>query len=106
MKLKFLLLACLLLTKILSVAQQIETFNGKSFTKKQEKWYDSNGYEVNPKVITVRFKKNVSTDYIKYGKLLRANQLGFKDIEVPPNIDVVSFPETDGFWRGSTYAFG
>lgn len=79
--------------------QKIEVA-GKTYTQEEEKWFvESEGkrYEVNPKVITVKFKADVSADVKSsfYSEQrfteIRSNKLGFVDLEVPEGANPIEY---------------
>jgi subtilisin family serine protease len=73
-------------------AQEKMEIAGKTYTKEQEKWFVEDAgqrYEVNPRVITVRFGAGMtaaarSSFYSQHGfTQIRTNPLGYVDLEVP-----------------------
>lgn len=92
--LRFLILLTLIFT-VNIISQERRSIKDKEFVLKNEKWYQvyaEKEYEVNPTVITVKFKEGVNKavidDFIKNNnlKFIRSNQLGFVDVEIPvPN---------------------
>ncbi len=90
---KHLLLVMLLLLTVNTYAQKTETFNGTNYYLNDKQLLDGNGFEVNTKVVTIRLKSRSITDKIltKIGKVIRANPLGYIDIEVPPQYQVLEF---------------
>lgn len=73
---------------------------GKTYTQKEKKWFlESKGklYEVNPRIITAKFKTYATaTDkkafYAEHGFTeVRTNKLGFVDLKVPEGANPVDF---------------
>lgn len=95
MKKKYYVLMVFLAMFLIGGAQEKETFNGKSFFKKADKWYDSNDLEVNTQVVTIKFKKGYNlNDNESSGRPLRINSLGFIDLRVPKNVFIFNFVES------------
>jgi subtilisin family serine protease len=83
----FLVLICI------PVFSQTKSLNGKTVSKKEGKWFTSEGFAVN-QVITVKVKADAKTELPITGKVLRTNSLGFTDIELPANVDVIDYVQT------------
>lgn len=95
--LRLLILLILILT-VNIIAQERRSIKDKEFVLKNDKWYRvyaEKEYEVNPTVITIKFKevvdKTVVDAFIKNNnfKFIRSNQLGFVDVEIPVPNDVL-----------------
>lgn len=81
-------------------AQQTIEIGGKTYIQKQEKWFvESEGklYEVNSRVITVKFKKGITADakrsFYTQQRLtvIRSNPLGYVDLELPAGADPLGY---------------
>jgi subtilisin family serine protease len=90
---KHLLLVMLLLLTVNTYAQKTETFNGTHYYLNAKRLYSSNGFEVNTKIVTVRLKSRSieSNLFQKIGRVIRANPLGYIDIEVPEQYQLLDF---------------
>lgn len=90
---KKLLLLVLLLCVFNSIkAQEKQVFGGKEYFKKNGSWYSKEDYVVD-RIITVHFVIKPSSNEIKLGSslALKPNKLGFADVKVPENNDVIEF---------------
>jgi len=88
--------------QINSVAQEVK-LDKKTYTKKEGKWFQNwNGkqYEVNAKVITVKYKTSESgtknDEYFTNQKMkvVRSNELGYMDISIPEGADPIDVVKT------------
>ena len=83
-------------------AQQTKTISGQTYVQENEKWfveYAGDRFEVDPDVITVKFRKDVgdsakSALYAaqKFSEI-RSNKLGFIDLKVPEGMHPLEFVE-------------
>ena len=66
-----------------------------SFTNKEGKWFNTEGFQVNDKTITVKLnsKTKANDSPSLNGELINKNILGYADIKVPQKVDVFEFAE-------------
>lgn len=89
---KLLLLVWLLCVFYLSQAQEKQNFGGKEYIKKNGAWYSKEDHLVD-RIVTVHLSRKPNSREIKLGSslVLIPNKLGFADVRVPKDNDVIEF---------------
>jgi len=93
------LLLLLLFCAVTAYSQDSTNFQGKKFIKHDNVWYlkteNEAKYKVDTQTITIKFKEekfiedNLANALSRYSlKLLRKNELGYIDLEIPKNADI------------------
>lgn len=73
-----------------SFGQNNFTFKGENYNKSENRWFDSNGMEVDTSVVTIKAGPNFHMKNT-FGKMIRQNKLGYADIQVPANANFFAF---------------
>jgi len=95
-----LLVPCLLASALPAAAQERVVIEEQAYLRESGKWYLTHRgarYEVNPRVVTIKLAPDATAAarsalvQAEGSTELRANRLGYIDIEVPPGADVLDF---------------
>ncbi len=82
------------------LAQESMEFGGREFVQRQARWFMQSAgvlYEVNPRVVTVKFKEDATADsrfslQERFGfDQIRRNPLGYVDLQIPVGTDPLEY---------------